>query len=319
MDFHQKHEPKSLTGCAPTFDKAALTHYLDQDDRKQVYLMMGPTGLGKTTSAKIVGQILAGGKSVEVIERNMANDNSIENVRDIVEDFRQRTIIADVRVFILDEPQRIVPKTQDVLFKALDTLPEDIYVIFCTTDPQTLKPTLRHRCHEISFHPLSKKEQGVLLSTIIQKEGWTIGDNTDPKQQVLGRSDANKGIEFSDGSIRKLFENIHTLLTHGTLEATQEEIETENLVTALRKGTWKQVAASVMGITDYERTRQQTCYAISKMMRKTDDDESLKKYGKALGCMVGMSLDPDAQNAMMDKAYRAWTHMNGKSAWLDEG
>jgi len=317
MDFHQKHEPKSFATCAPTYDINALREYLESENRKSIYLLSGPTGLGKTTTARILGNWLAQGKSVQIIERNMANENTIENVRDVIADFKERTIVADVRVFILDEPQRIKATTQDVLFKALDTLPEDIYVIFCTTDPQNLKSTLRHRTHEVNFHPLNNKEQAALLKKITEKEGFTIGGITNTSEKILSKHDANQSILFSEGSIRKLFDNIHTLVTGGTLTPVAIEQVTITLVTAIRKGSWKQVHVAVKGVTDHEVTRQKTCYALSKMMSQADD-EQLPRYAHALGCMIGLIIDPDPENTLMFKAFGAWSHINGMSTWLEK-
>jgi len=318
MDFHQKHEPRNFAACAPTYDIKAFQEYLDSDNKRQVYLLSGPTGLGKTTTAKILGNWLAQGKDVQILERNMADQNTIENVREVVGDFRETTITADVRVFILDEPQRIQPKTQDVLFKALDTLPRDIYVIFCTTDPQNLKSTLRHRCHEVIFSPLSNKRQGILLRTIIEKEIWTFGTETVVTDKIMGKDDANQCIINSEGSIRKLYDNIHTVLTGGSIVPLQIEQDTINLISALKKGSWNQVASAVNSITDHEITRQRTAYTISKMLAKLEDDELLKKYGRALECMTGLIIDPDPQNTLMVKAFKAWTAINGKSSWLEE-
>jgi|10_taG_2_1085330.scaffolds.fasta_scaffold29863_2 DNA polymerase III delta prime subunit len=316
MDFHQKHEPKSFSMCAPTYDATSLMEYLESDNRKQVYLLHGSTGLGKTTTARILGNWLAGGKTVEVIEKNMADQNTIENVRDIVSAFRERTILADVRVFILDEPQRIQPKTQDVLIKALDELPEDIWVIFCTTDPQNLKDTLRHRTHEIAFKSLATKEQGELVKSIIEKEGFTIGGDTDTKNKIVSRDDAVEIIDNSQGSIRKLYDNIHTIITGGTLIPVEVEADTVSLVKAIHKGTWMDVNLAVRGTSSCELTRQQTCYAIVRLMSQAKDEKRLKQFGDALGCMIGLIVDPDPTNTLMFKAFGAWSHINGKSTWL---
>ena len=282
MDFHQKHEPKSFRSCAPTYDIKALQEYLESDERKQVYLLSGPTGLGKTTTAKILSNWLAGGQRVEIIERNMANENTIDSIREVISDFRERTIIAEVRVFILDEPQRIQPKTQDILIKALDILPKDIYVIFCTTDPHMLKDTLRHRTHEIRFNVLSLLDQVDLVKRIIDKEQFTIGENTDTTANIISKSDAKKIVLNSEGSIRKLFDNIHTTITGGIVELPIIKEHAEKLVTAMNKGSWLTVHKAVKAIDDHEIIRQRTCYTLSAMMINTQDDEKVRKDRKSV-------------------------------------
>lgn len=144
-----------------------LSEYLNLGKLPRVMVFCGESGCGKTTLAKIVGDIL----KAEVLEFNVANTRGIDTVREIIELSKYKPFGFEKRVFIFDEAHRITRDGQEAMLKLLEE--EDAYnhFVFCTTDVMGLIDTIRNRSKVFQFRGLDYDEMIELVKWLEKKTG----------------------------------------------------------------------------------------------------------------------------------------------------
>jgi DNA polymerase-3 subunit gamma/tau len=159
-------------------------------------LFVGPRGTGKTSMARIVAKAvnclnlvdgepddtcepcvaIRDGRALDVVELDAASNNRVDDMRDLLP--RVYTAPSDLKrkVFIIDEVQRI-KEGWDVLLKTLEEPPEDVYFIFCTTDPSQIRPAVISRLQRYTFKPLPEAQILAKLRRIVEAEGRSVTDD----------------------------------------------------------------------------------------------------------------------------------------------
>lgn len=159
-------------------------------------LFVGPRGTGKTSMARIVAKAvncekpvdgepddtcepcvaIREGRALDVVELDAASNNRVDDMRDLLP--RVYTAPSDLtrKVFIIDEVQRI-KEGWDVLLKTLEEPPDDVFFIFCTTDPSQIRPAVISRLQRYTFKPLPETQILAKLRRIVEAEGRSVTDD----------------------------------------------------------------------------------------------------------------------------------------------
>lgn len=145
---------------------------------KQSYLFTGVRGTGKTSMARILAQSfnckhpkedgspcgtcascmeVKNNSSMDVYELDAASNNSVENIRDILENIQYKPIY-NKKVFILDECHMLSNAASNALLKVLEEPPADVVFILCTTEAHKVLPTIISRCSRYDFEKISQAE-----------------------------------------------------------------------------------------------------------------------------------------------------------------
>ena len=171
MSLYLKHRPVSLSEF---YGNKALVMTLKSMIAKKeiphVFLFHGPTGCGKTTLARIVAAELECAEN-NIIEIDTAQFRGIDTVRELRKNAQFTPLGGGVRVYIVDEVHKMTGDAQNAFLKILEDTPPHIYFILCTTDPQSLLPTIKGRCSQFQVQPLSENEMEDLLISVAKKEG----------------------------------------------------------------------------------------------------------------------------------------------------
>jgi DNA polymerase-3 subunit gamma/tau len=171
--FARKYRPQTfddLVGQAHV--SRTLKNAVAQNRLAHAYLFVGPRGVGKTSTARILAKSLncvkgptvtpcgvcdncreiAGGNSLDVIEIDGASNNSVEDVRQLRENVRYAPAKGRYKIYLIDEVHMLSPAAFNALLKTLEEPPEHVKFIFATTEPQKVLPTILSRCQRFDLH-----------------------------------------------------------------------------------------------------------------------------------------------------------------------
>lgn len=165
-----KYRPKEFSGL--TEQSAIVTILLNQIETntiKHAYLFVGAAGTGKTTSARIFANMINNGKG-NPIELDAASNNSVDDIRVLIEQAQTKSLDSEYKVFIIDECHMITPQGWNAFLKTLEEPPLKSIFIMCTTDPQRIPNTIISRAQRYNFQKIST--QGIIdrLKYIINEE-----------------------------------------------------------------------------------------------------------------------------------------------------
>lgn len=133
------------------------------------YLFTGPSGTGKTTSARIFASMINDGKG-NPIEVDAASNSGVDNVRQIIDDAKRKPLDAEYKIFIVDECHSLSSGAWQALLKTLEEPPKFTIFIFCTTNPEKIPPTILSRVQRYNFQKISNGGVYNRLHTILEKE-----------------------------------------------------------------------------------------------------------------------------------------------------
>jgi DNA polymerase-3 subunit gamma/tau len=172
MSLYQKYRPKDFKEVIGNSNIiASLKGMLkDKENIPHSFLFHGPTGCGKTTLARIIASKL-GCTENNLIEIDTAQFRGIDTVRDVRKNAQFTPLGGGVRVYIIDEVHKMTGDAQNAFLKILEDTPQHIYFILCTTDQNSLLPTIRGRCIQFQVNTLDDDEMNNLITSIVEQEG----------------------------------------------------------------------------------------------------------------------------------------------------
>lgn len=156
------------------------------------YLFCGPRGVGKTTCARIFAKTInclnptADGeacnecesckafneqRSYNIHELDAASNNSVDDIRQLVEQVRIPPQIGKYKVYIIDEVHMLSTAAFNAFLKTLEEPPHHAIFILATTEKHKILPTILSRCQIYDFNRISVEDTIAHLAYVASKEG----------------------------------------------------------------------------------------------------------------------------------------------------
>ena len=217
-----KYRPKTFEDVSEQHLVVTMLKSLCESDHldNRNFLLTGPAGTGKTTSARIIANMLNRGKG-DPIEIDAASHNGVDSVRDIVQQARAYPVGCDYKVFIMDEVHSFSNPAWQVLLKTLEESPARSVFIMCTTNPEKIPATILSRVQTFQLSKISLSGIQSRLKYVIEKE------NEEGRNITYDDTSLNFIAKLANGGMRDALTLLDKALAYS------KDINSENLAQAL--------------------------------------------------------------------------------------
>ncbi|MEB0260532.1 MULTISPECIES: DNA polymerase III subunit gamma/tau [unclassified Mucilaginibacter] len=175
-----------------------LKNAIKNNQLAQAFLFCGPRGVGKTTCARILAKTInctnlqpngeacgtcdscrafMNGNSFNVHELDAASNNSVDDIRSLIEQVRIPPQAARYKVYIIDEVHMLSQAAFNAFLKTLEEPPNYAIFILATTEKHKILPTILSRCQIFDFNRIKVEDMAGHLANIAQKESITYEDD----------------------------------------------------------------------------------------------------------------------------------------------
>lgn len=154
-----------------------LTNAIENNKLAQALLFCGPRGVGKTTCARIVARMINGFEeraelnSLNIFELDAASNNSVEDIRNLIDQVRYPPQFGKYKVYIIDEVHMLSNSAFNAFLKTLEEPPAYAVFILATTEKHKVIPTILSRCQIFDFNRIQVSDISRQLKKIADREG----------------------------------------------------------------------------------------------------------------------------------------------------
>ena len=170
---------------------STLKNAIERGQLAHAYLFCGPRGVGKTTCARIFAKAINcmnpngaeacnecescrsfnEGRSLNIHELDAASNNSVDDIRSLIEQVRILPQIGKYSLFIIDEVHMLSQQAFNAFLKTLEEPPKHAIFILATTEKHKIIPTILSRCQVYDFNRIKVEDAVNYLKHIAQQEG----------------------------------------------------------------------------------------------------------------------------------------------------
>lgn len=171
-----------------------LRHALQTGRIHHAYLLAGPRGTGKTTTARLIAKAvnclaplperpcdhceicraITEGRLMDLAEIDAASNTGVDNIRDLLEKVGFRPAQARYKVYVVDEVHMLSTAAFNALLKTLEEPPEHVIFVLATTEVHKIPETILSRCQRFEFRRIPLTELVGQLQTIAAAEGIAV-------------------------------------------------------------------------------------------------------------------------------------------------
>ena len=177
---------------------STLQNAIERGQLAHAYLFCGPRGVGKTTCARIFAKAINclaphgaeacnecescrsfnEGRSLNIHELDAASNNSVEDIRTLIEQVRIIPQVGRYSVFIIDEVHMLSAAAFNAFLKTLEEPPAHAIFILATTEKHKIIPTILSRCQIYDFNRIRVEDAVEYLRHIASQEGITADEES---------------------------------------------------------------------------------------------------------------------------------------------
>ena len=170
---------------------STLKNAIERGQLAHAYLFCGPRGVGKTTCARIFAKAINclspngseacnecescrafnEGRSMNIHELDAASNNSVDDIRSLIEQVRIMPQVGKYSLFIIDEVHMLSQQAFNAFLKTLEEPPKHAVFILATTEKHKIIPTILSRCQVYDFNRIRVEDSVGYLKHIAAQEG----------------------------------------------------------------------------------------------------------------------------------------------------
>jgi len=256
-----------------------LSNSIKRDKIHHAYIFCGPSGVGKTTTARIFAHSLSvflhskdghdeygsvsskilSDDSPDYIEIDAASNRGIDEIRHLKDEIRYKPIENKYKFIVIDEAHGLTGAAAEALLKMIEEPPGHVIFILCTTEVGKLKQTLFSRCISLRFHLATPIIIQKRLRKICEEEGIEIDDDA---ILYISRS--------CNGNIRLSMQYLETLVQGSADDAKISSEDVESILNIFDRSK-----VSVLFDYIYEKKMGESILFINKMINSGFDSQDI--------------------------------------------
>jgi DNA polymerase-3 subunit gamma/tau len=219
MVFYRLYRPQKISELDSEVVRENLMSIFSKKNSIHAFLLTGPKGLGKTSTARIIAKVIncvgrkdkstiepcnkceqcvsiTNGNNLDILEIDGASNRGIDEIRDLREKIRLAPFKASKKIYIIDEVHMLTTEAFNALLKTLEEPPEHAVFILCTTESQKVPATIASRCFRINFTKATNDELLRSMLRIVKAENIKIEKEALLEIAALSDGSLRDGVKF---------------------------------------------------------------------------------------------------------------------------
>lgn len=242
--FYRKYRPQTLQDViGQEHIKEVLTKGFQEGKLSHAYLLCGPRGTGKTSTARIIAKMVnctaekslvpcnscdmcisvTDGSNLDLIEIDAASNRGIDDIRALRENIKLSPTSARKKVYIIDEVHMLTNEAFNALLKTLEEPPAHVLFVLATTEVHKIPQTILSRVQKLEFKLATSEDLVVALKKVVEGEKIAVDEEALTLIAKKGEGSFRDALKLLDqlasGSAQITVSSVEQALSAGNFES----------------------------------------------------------------------------------------------------